>query len=228
MKIIYEDDQILVVYKEAGLPVESARLGVKDLVGTLKTYLREKNPQAGMPYLGLVHRLDQPVEGILVLAKTQKAAADLSLQAQNKDGMEKIYRASVRMDKKDQANVPAKGHLTDYLLRDGKTNSSRVVSKDTRGSKRAELEYEILEVKEREDDPQALEALLQIKLLTGRHHQIRVQLSHAKLPLYGDRKYGAVDNSRRFPALCAYKLTLRHPMTGKSMSFCVDDICKFQ
>lgn len=240
MKIIYEDSQIIVCYKEAGLPVQSARIGVKDLESMLKNYLREQTGKS--PYLGVIHRLDQPVEGVLVFAKNPQAAAGLS--AQVSDGrMKKIYHAVVRLTAEAAGREIASGKalteegtLVDYLLKEGKSNSSRIVSERTKGAKLAKLDYRILEKKERmiPDDflPEAEEtgktgrdhetiALVEILLHTGRHHQIRVQMSGAGMPLLGDRKYGKepVGENGFQLALCAVSLEFFHPRTEKKMHF---------
>lgn len=227
MEFLYEDSQIIVCYKESGLPVQSARVGTKDMVSILKNYLSEQaqnqEKQGGEePYLGVIHRLDQPVEGVLVFAKTPGAAKELS--AQVADGrMKKIYHAVVHWAGKDQS---VEGQLTDYLLKEGKSNSSRIVSENTKGAKKAELYYKLLKVLEQT-------ALAEIHLFTGRHHQIRVQMANAGMPLYGDRKYGIVpefseisgtsETSGAFVhaplALCAVSLELFHPKTGKKMKF---------
>ncbi len=221
MKILYEDNEIIVCQKEAGEPVQSSALRTKDMVSQLKTYLRERDPKA-QPYLAPVHRLDQPVQGILVFAKTPKAAN--ALTAQLTDGrMEKLYlaRCDSPIEGADEnwrdmldAGWTDDGAelLTDYLLKDGRSNTSRVVSEGTKGAKKSQLLYKRLSGD-----------LLWIHLLTGRHHQIRVQLAHAGMPLLGDKKYGKgtenVDNSLRFACLCAYQLTFAHPKTGKKMIF---------
>lgn len=239
--ILYEDSQILVCRKPAGLAVQSARPGVPDLESMLRNYL------AGAR-LAVVHRLDQPVEGILVFAKTPQAAKELNRQIAAGE-MVKIYLAVTC------GKVPAKkGMLEDYLKKDGRTNTSAVVPKGTPGSKRAVLSYEVLEellvekqpgggaansgrpaeennfvsgesvtgakdsVWEKDKDVSARK-LLRIHLQTGRHHQIRVQLAHAGMPLLGDRKYGPADSAAAPLALCAQSLTFRHPATKKTMNF---------
>ncbi len=215
MKILYEDKQVIVCLKEAGLAVQSASLTAKDLVSILKNELRSRNPEKE-PYLGVVHRLDQPVEGILVFAKTPAAAKELSKQVQ--DGtMRKIYRARVHAE----TCPAAEASLEDWLRKDGKTNTSAVVPAKSAGAKKALLDYKLLSYDEQEKT-----ALLEIHLHTGRHHQIRVQMASAGMPLCGDRKYGGqvetnVENFRRFPALCAYELTFRHPKGGKQVTFTV-------
>lgn len=212
MKILYEDDQILVCYKEAGLPVQSARIGAKDLVSMLKTYLWQQGGEKGEPYLGIVHRLDQPVEGVLVFAKTPRAARELS--AQVTDGrMKKTYHAVVMVCRDD---IPEEGRLEDFLLKENKSNSSRVVPADTKGAKAAHLDYTMIKRGTIEDVGDA--ALAEIRLHTGRHHQIRVQMAHAGMPLCGDRKYADAFGDAPL-ALCAVQLDLIHPKTGKEMQF---------
>ena len=218
MNIIYEDSQIIVCYKEAGLAVQSARIGTGDLESMLKNYLSEQTGK--VPYLGVVHRLDQLVEGVLVFAKNSRAAASLGAQVQ--DGrMKKGYRAIVHFPEEKligtdvwEKKTPEGATLIHYLLKEGKTNSSRIVSEKTKGAKRAELDYQILDIKEKT-------ALVEIHLHTGRHHQIRVQMAGAGMPLLGDRKYGKDETGNRSfsLALCAVSLEFLHPGTGKRMYF---------
>ena len=212
MNILYEDKDILVVEKPAGIPVETSRIGSKDMVSLLNNHLAETGGKpGGIPYLGMIHRLDQPVQGVMVFAKNQKAAASLSKEiAQNE--MKKTYLAVVEGTAKEEES------LTDYLLKDGRTNTSKKVPKGTKGAKESRLSYECLKTLE---DP-ALAALplslVRIHLFTGRHHQIRVQMADVGLPLYGDRKYNPASKGSSL-ALCAFELTFRHPATGKSMTF---------
>ena len=186
MNILYEDKDILVVEKPAGIPVETNRIGSKDMVSLLKNHLAETGGKpGGIPYLGMIHRLDQPVQGVMVFAKNQKAAASLSKEiAQNE--MKKTYLAVVEGTAKEEES------LTDYLLKDGRTNTSKKVPKGTKGAKESRLSYECLKTLE---DP-----------------------ALAALPLYGDRKYNPASKGSTL-ALCAFELTFRHPATGKSMTF---------
>ena len=208
--IIYEDEELLVVYKPAKIAVQTKRFGQMDMESLLKNYLagKEEGCPAGraVPYLAVIHRLDQPVEGLLVFAKTPEAAADLSAQASGKDSMRKEYLAVV-CGRPDQL----KGQLRDWLLKDGRTNTSRAVPKGTKGAKEALLQYELLETC-------AGRSLLRIRLQTGRHHQIRVQFAHAGLPLFGDSKYNP-DPGEGSVALCADQLTFSHPKSGKRLTF---------
>ena len=206
LDIIYEDAAVLVVRKPAGLAVQTKRLGQKDLESMLKNHLVQNGKQ---PYIGIIHRLDQPVEGILVFAKTTKAAAALSAQAAEKTkGMKKEYLAIV-CGKPEQEQ----GTLRNWLKKDGKTNLSSVVTKGTSDAKEAILDYEVLGYKE-----DVNRALIRIHLKTGRHHQIRVQMAHAGMPLYGDSKYNPNPVGGTV-ALCAYRLTFVHPVSGKYMTF---------
>lgn len=213
-RILHEDNDIIVCHKPAGIATQTARVGQADMVSEIANYLTEKREGGGKsPYVGVVHRLDQPVEGILVFAKNKPAAADLSRQAAGED-MEKEYLALVC-----GRDMRRSGELTDYLLKEGKTNTSRVVPMEVKGAKEARLSYEVLW----EKPP---EALVKICLYTGRHHQIRVQMANAGMPLLGDHKYAgeealALSERRgiRQTALCAYRLSFIHPKTGQRMRF---------
>lgn len=208
-KIIYEDNSILVCYKPAGLPTQTASVMSPDMVSELKNHLRRSTGSGTKePYVGLVHRLDQPVEGLLVFGKTQSAAAVLSTQL-NDGTLHKTYLAVTEGIPEKKEDV-----LADYLLKDSRDNSSRVVPEGTKGAKRAELSYRVISVKEGS-------ALIEIDLRTGRHHQIRVQMAHIGCPLLGDRKYGRSSRTVRNPALCASKLVFKHPQTGKRMEFAI-------
>lgn len=208
-KILYEDEDLMVIYKYAGLAVQSARAMVPDLMSMLRNRALEQGDP--MPYLGLVNRLDQPVEGILLAGKKEKATADLSRQVQDHIHMEKEYLALV------SGKLPQKqGTLVDDLLKDGKTNRSKVVPSGTKGSKKSKLEYEVVW-------EQGENSLVRIRLLTGRHHQIRVQLAHAGAPILGDSKYGqSVSGRKEQLCLCACRTSFIHPRTKKRMEFQVE------
>ena len=209
-EIIYEDEAIIVCRKEAGVAVQTARAGQADMVSLLKNYRAKKKEE---PYIGLIHRLDQPVEGVMVFAKTPQAAAKLSAQV-NSRSMEKEYLAATT-----GMPEPQKGELRDWLLRDGKVNTSAVVTEGTPQAKEAVLDYEVEQVSEN-----GQQALVHIWLHTGRHHQIRVQFAHAGYPLVGDTKYGKTDqNSRYCPvALCSCRIGFVHPVTKKKMEFVIE------
>lgn len=231
-RILYEDNNIIVVHKPAGIATQTARIGQRDMVSEVTGYLACKGQEAALPqakrnesqipYVGLVHRLDQPVEGILVFARDKQSAAVLSKQiADNR--MEKYYYAVVCGQR-----FPDKGELVDYLLKDGKTNTSRIVPGEVKGAKIARLSYEIVNRKSVEvsDGGNQQLALAQIHLQTGRHHQIRVQMHHAGMSLVGDYKYAdkitiGISEQMRVKeiALCAYKLEFEHPKTKRRMQF---------
>lgn len=219
--ILYEDKHMIVVYKPAGIATQTARLGQQDMVSELKNYLSGKPEYQGkgIPYLGMIHRLDQPVSGILVFAKNQKAAGALSSQLAG-NGMKKYYYAIIYGTPKKEAD-----RLEDYLCKDGKTNQSLIVEKDFPEAKKAILSYKTVKTL-MVIEAQQEASLVEIELITGRHHQIRAQMAHAGMPLLGDGKYGSEqskDFSReigcRAVALCAYKLVIKHPVTGKVMTF---------
>ncbi|MDE6214508.1 MAG: RNA pseudouridine synthase [Lachnospiraceae bacterium] len=219
--ILHEDSDILVCHKPAGIATQTARVGQADMVSEVIGYLASRTEAANKnPYLGVVHRLDQPVEGILVFAKNKTAAAALSRQAAG-ERMEKEYLAVVC-----GKEIPQSGELTDYLLKDGRTNTSRVVPSEVKDAKKAVLEYEVLEKKPPEEDDSCRLAFVRIRLHTGRHHQIRVQMANAGMSLLGDYKYAdetALAVSRRLElkeiALCASRVAFDHPVTRKRMQF---------
>ncbi len=211
---VREDDTIGIWRKGPGLAVETRRVGQQDVVSRLRNMGRT-------PYL--VHRLDQPVQGLMAVAYTKQAAAGLSRQVQ--DGtMKKEYLAVCRPDGKAEPNrIPVRlagqtlsvksGEefaLEDWLLKDGRTNISRAVEAGTAGAKKARLTCRVLEATDQH-------VLVRVCLDTGRHHQIRVQLAHAGLPIVGDVKYGRAETGRggSLLYLCACGLTLRHPVTGE-------------
>ena len=214
--IKYEDDAILVIHKPAGIATETARLGQADVVSELKNYLKAKGKGT---YLGMIHRLDQPVEGLLVFAKTPEAAKLLTKQLES-GTLKKSYAALVL---KNEGNAERQGELEDYLLKDARTNLSKVVTANTQGAKKAKLSWKLLHDIEKEE---AAYSLIEVEIFTGRHHQIRVQMSHAGMPLLGDSKYGN-DTSReiteklglRHTALLANRLSVVHPVTKEKMQF---------
>ncbi|MDE7198837.1 MAG: RluA family pseudouridine synthase [Lachnospiraceae bacterium] len=217
-RILYNDKNIIVCHKPAGIATQTARVGQADMESEITNYLKADRPDSKKPvYVRVIHRLDQPVEGILVFAKSKAAAADLSRQAAG-DVMKKEYLAVVCGE-----NFPQRGELKNYLLKDGKTNTSRVVPSEIKGAKEARLSYEVL------SEGPLQTALVRIQIHTGRHHQIRVQMANAGMPLLGDRKYtgeaAAFVSSQlgiREIALCAYRLTFIHPITGEEMTFEVE------
>lgn len=214
--IIYEDECILVCHKPSGIATQSAKIGTPDMVSILKNYLYKNSKIKKEPYLSVIHRLDQPVEGLLVFSKTPIATKNLNKQLNN-SGFNKIYHAILT------GSLPHKeGTLTDYLIKDGRTNTSRVCSSDTPGAKKSILFYK--EIKPITAHDGLCYTLAEITLETGRHHQIRVQMSNAGCPILGDRKYGANQNNSSASTLqlFACKLSFQHPISGKQMSFSLD------
>lgn len=207
LKVIYEDNHIIVVEKPPNIPSQGDKTEDTDMLTIIKEYLKEKYNKPGNVYLGLVHRLDRPVGGVMIFAKTSKAASRLSNQVREKV-FKKEYLAIV--DGKPEKN---KGTLENYLLKNEKTNTSRIVKENTPGSKYAKLDYEVLKYNEEIDL-----SLLKILLHTGRHHQIRVQLAGMGHSICGDQKYGTRGRGKQI-SLWAYKLTIEHPITKESMTF---------
>ena len=224
LRIIFEDEHIIVCYKPSGIPTQTAKLGAVDMVSLLKNYLYKNQKEKKEPYVGVIHRLDQPVEGILVFAKTPFAAKELNKGMQDGSGFGKYYKAVL-------CGVPAKktGILENYLVKDGKTNTSIVCTATEKDAKEAVLEYEVLSINGKDSNTQEksqdVKTLVRIKLHTGRHHQIRVQMANIGCPIWGDTKYGVdkdsanVDKSWKQIALCAYRLEFIHPKTKKKMEF---------
>lgn len=212
LNILYEDEAILVCIKEAGVATQTKQMGQKDMESILKNYRVSKGEP---PYIGIVHRLDQPVSGVMVFAKTKEAAADLSKQVATKAADKFYYAVTDGVPETRHSLKAGCGTLEDYLLRDGKANVSKVVTKGTEGAKRAELSYEVLA-------QNGSRAIVRIKLETGRHHQIRVQMANAGCPLVGDRKYNFKENMKNSYgalSLCSYKIAFKHPVTKKKMEF---------
>lgn len=195
IQVLYEDNHLIAVFKPAGLLVQGDRTGDVCLMDKVKDYLKEKYNKPGNVFLGLLHRLDRPVSGIVLFAKTSKGASRLCKQIRERT-IKKEYQVLV------EGNVEHKKQiLKNYLVHNEKNNTTKISNSDVSNSKYAELEYEILEKRK-------AETILKIILKTGRQHQIRVQLSHIGHPIVGDLKYGAkkarVDRSI---ALCASSLT---------------------
>lgn len=207
LKVIYEDNHIIVVEKPVNIPSQGDKTEDIDMLTIIKEYLKEKYNKPGNVYLGLIHRLDRPVGGVMVFAKTSKAAARLSEEVRNKI-FQKTYLvvANGKMEKE-------KGTLEDYLLKNERNNISKVVKEGTKNSKQALLDYEVLKYNE-----EINLSVLRINLHTGRHHQIRVQLSSRNHSIYGDQKYGGRGHGKQI-ALWAYSLKIVHPITKEEMKF---------
>lgn len=207
LKVLFEDNHIIVVEKKPNIPSQADKTEDIDMLTLVKQYIKETYKKPGNVYLGLVHRLDRPVGGIMVFAKTSKAASRLSDQVREKV-FKKKYLAVV-----DGKFEEEQGSLEDYLYKDERHNMSRVVKPDKKNAKRASLDYKVLKYHEAKDL-----SLLEIDLHTGRHHQIRVQLSHFGHSIFGDQKYGTRGQGKQI-ALWAYQLSFKHPITKEKMTF---------
>ncbi len=201
--VIYEDNHIIIVNKKPNILSQKDNTNDIDMVTLVKNYLKEKYHKPGNVYLGLVHRLDRPVGGLMIFAKTSKAATRLSKAIQNHE-IKKSYLAVV-----EGIVSPTKGVLIDYLKRE--TNKMTTIATETSG-KYAELKYEVLQINTKNN-----KTLLSIELKTGRHHQIRVQFASRAHPLCGDQRYGKMDKTQL--ALFSYKLEFCHPVTKKWLKF---------
>ena len=226
LNILFEDSHIIVCVKPHGIATQSKQIGSPDMVNLIKKHIFMNNPDKGEPYLAVIHRLDQPVKGILVFAKTPFAAKELNKQLTSQ-GFGKYYLAKV------EGKLPAKeGILENYLVKDKRTNLSRVCDKNTPDAKLARLHYRVLDTnccqtKSEITNAKNISAQIEIKLDTGRHHQIRVQFSHIGCPLIGDTKYNKSligQKGWQEIALCAYKLEFLHPKTQKAMKFVIDNL----
>lgn len=210
IEIIYKDKDILIINKPAGISVQTKNISEKDCESEIKKSLAKDGVKN--PYLAVINRLDQPVCGLVLFALNKDAAATLSKDL-NEGKIEKYYKAEVFGEFESKEGV-----LEDYIYKDGRNNKSFIVDKTNphfKESKRAVLEYK-----------EVSQGNLEIKLITGRHHQIRVQLSNAGHPIIGDLKYGS-EESKEYGKehgienlkLCSYKLRFRHPKTGETEEF---------
>lgn len=235
IKILYEDNDILVIYKPAGLATQTAKVGQPDVVSELTNYLAksrlERSKGGAAPFVGVVHRLDQPVEGVLVFGKHKRATAELNRQLT--DGSLKKYYMAAVCGKPDCE----KAKLVDYLVKD-RDGRALVVDASCPEAKKAVLEYHLMgtncmQVGVRREAEGAWSRELEVSLLTvclktGRFHQIRAQLSHMGCPILGDLKYGdevteMISSSLgiRHTGLCAFHLEFIHPMSGKKLEYTV-------
>ena len=213
LKILYEDNHIIVVVKKPGIPTQEDKTGDKDMLTIVKEYIKVKYNKPGNVYLGLVHRLDRMVGGVMVFAKTSKAASRISEYIRQKN-VKKRYLAVVNgtLPVSDQ-----KVELKNYLVKNERLNMSRVVDSTTKGSKEAILEYKVLKNFTYNGKDYSL---VDIDLHTGRHHQIRLQFAHIGHPLYGDIKYGQkVNKVGQNLALFSYYLSFFHPTKDEYLEF---------
>ena len=204
INVIYEDNHIIVVEKPVNIPVQADDSKDLDFLSMIKKYIKDKYNKPGNVYVGLVHRLDRPVGGIMVFAKTSKAASRLSEQVRlNK--IKKVYHAVI------EGKPLKEGHLEDYLLKDSKTNTTKV----NKSGKLSILDYKLISTVKNL-------SLVKVFLKTGRSHQIRVQFSSRNLPLYGDQRYNKNAKVGQQIALYATSLSFEHPTTKENLTFELD------
>ncbi len=206
LNVVYEDNHVIVVIKPSGVPSQADKSGDIDMLTLVKAYIKEKYNKPGEVYLGLVHRLDRMTSGLMVFARTSKAASRLSNSIREGD-FKKEYVSALN------GNVEKEGRLENYLLKDERTNISSVVDSNKKNAKLAQLDYKVIghtQYNEKEY------TYARVKLYTGRHHQIRVQFSHIGHPLYGDIKYGGIKGDL---ALVACSLKFIHPTKDEYMEF---------
>lgn len=198
--IIYEDNHLLVVEKPENMPVQADQSQDQDLLNLLKEDLKTRYNKPGEAFLGLVHRLDRPVGGVMVFAKTSKAASRLSDQIRRNRWKKKYYAVTQQFLEPQQ--------LDDLLLKDRKTNTTTI---NPKGKPSTLIIQETI--------PQVPFYLLDIDLITGRSHQIRVQLAHRNAPIWGDQRYNPQAKIGQQIALFAYELQIEHPTTKKVLTF---------
>jgi 23S rRNA pseudouridine1911/1915/1917 synthase len=207
--ILYEDNHLLIVNKPFGMLSQGAEAGDENVVDLMKEYIRKKYNKPGAVYLALIHRLDRPVGGVLVLARTSKAAARLSEQFKNRS-VRKTYLAIA-----ENTPEPMEGILRHWLVKLAEKNKVKAFTKPEKSGQECVLQYKVLGVV-------AHRTLLQVQPITGRQHQIRAQFARIACPLVGDVKYGS---ERTKPlqdqsiGLFAYQIELEHPVTKKTMRF---------
>ena len=210
LKIVYEDNHIIVVIKPPFVPVQADKTGDLDLLTMVKQYIKEKYNKPGDVYLGLVHRLDRMVGGLIVFARTSKAASRLSEYIRNRE-FKKNYLAIVN------GKLFGRKELKNYLVKNERLNMSKVVSSNVKNAKEAVLEYEGLNTFRYNSKDYTL---VKIYLKTGRHHQIRLQMSNIGFPLYGDIKYGQkVNKVGQNLALWSSYLSFYHPTKDEYLEF---------
>jgi len=206
LQVLFEDNHIIVVLKPHNIPTQGDLSGDVDMLTIVKNYLIEKHNKPGDAYVGLVHRLDRPTGGVMVFAKTSKAAARLSESIKSRD-VEKVYLAVV------EGTIRSKrATLVNYLKKNAKTNTVVIAPETVEGAKRAELDYEVLDTADNLN-------FVKINLVTGRSHQIRVQFKNINCPVVNDLKYGKKAQSGKYMALFAYMLKFKHPITGMDHTF---------
>ena len=206
LTVLYEDNQVVVVIKPHNVPTQADASGDVDMLSMVKAYIKEKYNKEGEAFIGLVHRLDRPTGGIMVFARNSKSAKRLSEQFATHD-VEKVYYAVTRGVVKIKTQK-----LVNFLRKDEKENIVKIVPMSEKGAKKAELVYNYLE-------DNGVESLLEVKILTGRSHQIRLQLSNIGFPLVGDVKYGKDKGATQKLGLWAGRLAFNHPTTKERLVF---------
>ncbi len=206
LTILYEDNHIIVVLKPQGVASCGDESGDDNLLEMVRRYIKETYQKPGNVFVGLVHRLDRPTGGVMVYAKTSKAASRLSEQMRTGDFEKKYLAVLVGTPKEERAT------LVNYLKKNPVNNMVYLCPQTTDGAKMASLEYRILEEK-------GGCCLAEIKLHTGRTHQIRVQMAGINHPVYGDMRYGGENAKKGNLALWAYSLTFTHPVTKERLRF---------
>ncbi len=219
LDVLYEDRELIVVIKPAGVDSQSSGHIEQDMISLIKNRLIEEGVKArgNDPYVAAVHRLDKPVSGIMVYAKRKSTAAALSEQVRNGD-VKKTYRAVI-------SDCPGEesGTLTDWIIKPAGKNISLTVPEESEGAKYAELKYSVLATAPQNERYKAARpTLVEIDLITGRHHQIRVQFASRGMPVIGDTRYGVRDQPGTPLALCSCGLSFTHPVTGEHMEFSIE------
>lgn len=205
-QIVYEDNHLLIINKKAGQLVQGDKTGDESLLDSIKNFIKKRDEKPGNVFLGLVHRIDRPTSGLVIYAKTSKALSRLTQMVKNRE-IKKTYWAIVPKEL-----IPQSQRLVHYLKKNEKNNKAIIFPKPTDGAKEAILTYTVIKLL---DNYQILE----IDLETGRHHQIRAQLSKTGIPIKGDLKYGAPrSNSDGSISLHARKLEFTHPVTKEFLS----------
>ena len=204
LEVLFEDEDLLVCYKPAGIATQTAKTTEQDMVSLIRNYRADKGEDT---YVGVIHRLDQPVEGVLVFAKNAAAAAILCKELKQRQ-FAKYYYAIVTRE-----NLPPSGVLEDYVVKDGRKNRAMIVKESHPRGKKAVLHYQVVN---KIDD----RSLLDIRLDTGRFHQIRVQLAGRTAPILGDVKYGGTKTGQPL-CLCSYRLQFTHPVSEEGMDFVI-------
>lgn len=218
LKILFEDKNIIVAYKPFGILSQSDGSNAPDMLSIIKEHIKSSEQKSGNVFLGLVHRIDRNVEGVMVFAKRSKAAARLFEQIKSKE-FKKSYVAELegRLDLISLSKFPEAKYigewieLTNFLEKDSFSNTVKVVKNKTENSKESVLKFKVLELK-------AQTTVVEINLITGRSHQIRAQFSNLGFPLVGDRKYGS-KSKIEFIKLCAFRLEFFHPISKEPLKF---------